>query len=256
MNNLQAIYKKILRWSTAAMTVALSAALCLTCLNLYQTGIAPENRTPDGVLIHPIFTRENVGQALCAIAPVFFLWIILLILSAGSVGEKSERPGLDHENALYLLYPRIEATPAMEAQQKKRRLLRIGAGVIVAACLADMALYVMNVENFTSWDLETVMGSMVGRLALPALLSVTAVCLCQLLLGRSYRAEWALAKQAPHRAEPLKTDLPRKMFPLRTARIVLAALALALTAAGIVNGGMFDVLVKAINICTECIGLG
>ena len=30
----------------------------------------------------------------------------------------------------------------------------------------------------------------------------------------------------------------------------------ALIAAGVRNGGMFDVLVKAINICTECIGLG
>ena len=26
--------------------------------------------------------------------------------------------------------------------------------------------------------------------------------------------------------------------------------------AGVLNGGMRDVLVKAVNICTECIGLG
>ena len=39
-------------------------------------------------------------------------------------------------------------------------------------------------------------------------------------------------------------------------RILLYAFAAALTVLGICNGGLRDVLVKAINICTECIGLG
>lgn len=39
-------------------------------------------------------------------------------------------------------------------------------------------------------------------------------------------------------------------------RAALYTAAVMLIAAGILNGGMRDVLVKAINICTECIGLG
>ena len=39
-------------------------------------------------------------------------------------------------------------------------------------------------------------------------------------------------------------------------RAALYTAAVILIAAGILNGGMRDVLVKAINICTECIGLG
>ena len=50
------------------------------------------------------------------------------------------------------------------------------------------------------------------------------------------------------------------MQPLRTGRnvirVIIAAAAVALIVLGVMNGGMFDVLVKAINICTECIGLG
>ena len=38
------------------------------------------------------------------------------------------------------------------------------------------------------------------------------------------------------------------------AALVIAAVALIV--AGILNGGMRDVLYKAKNICTECIGLG
>lgn len=39
-------------------------------------------------------------------------------------------------------------------------------------------------------------------------------------------------------------------------RIVVGLAAAALIILGVLNGGMRDVLVKAINICTECIGLG
>ena len=42
----------------------------------------------------------------------------------------------------------------------------------------------------------------------------------------------------------------------KAARCVCIALAVLLIGLGIVNGGLWDVLVKAVNICTECIGLG
>ena len=43
----------------------------------------------------------------------------------------------------------------------------------------------------------------------------------------------------------------------RTAvRAVLLILAAAMIIAGILNGSMKDVLVKAVNLCTECVGLG
>lgn len=45
-------------------------------------------------------------------------------------------------------------------------------------------------------------------------------------------------------------------FPMNIARTVLFVLALFFLIIGVMNGGMRDVLVKAINICTECIGLG
>ena len=45
----------------------------------------------------------------------------------------------------------------------------------------------------------------------------------------------------------------RKKVVLRTALIVIA---LSMIAAGIVNGGMDDVLAKGSAICTECVGIG
>ena len=42
----------------------------------------------------------------------------------------------------------------------------------------------------------------------------------------------------------------------RIVRISLLLTGLVLIVLGILNGGLRDVLIKAVNICTECIGLG
>ena len=62
-------------------------------------------------------------------------------------------------------------------------------------------------------------------------------------------------KAAAGRVKPYReAEMPKKRKnPLRAALIFLAAVLILL---GITNGGLWDVLVKAINICTECIGLG
>ena len=39
-------------------------------------------------------------------------------------------------------------------------------------------------------------------------------------------------------------------------RIIVLAAAAAMIIAGALNGSLRDVLIKAINLCTECIGLG
>lgn len=43
---------------------------------------------------------------------------------------------------------------------------------------------------------------------------------------------------------------------LRSVRTALLIIAVILVIAGVLNGSMEDTLIKAINICTECVGLG
>ncbi len=70
--------------------------------------------------------------------------------------------------------------------------------------------------------------------------------------------------QAPVKAKkPLvKAKKERKAHPkarktgVVLVRVALAAAGIALIVFGVFNGGMKDVLMKAINICTQCIGLG
>jgi len=43
---------------------------------------------------------------------------------------------------------------------------------------------------------------------------------------------------------------------VKALRLGILAVAAVFIVLGVVNGGARDVLVKAVNICTECIGLG
>lgn len=47
-----------------------------------------------------------------------------------------------------------------------------------------------------------------------------------------------------------------KAKKLRAVKIAVLAAAVVFVIAGILNGSMEDMLIKAINICTECVGLG
>ena len=48
----------------------------------------------------------------------------------------------------------------------------------------------------------------------------------------------------------------KERYHITSVRIIIATVAVIFIVLGISNGGMADVLSKAINICTECIGLG
>ena len=69
------------------------------------------------------------------------------------------------------------------------------------------------------------------------------------IVGRRFRP-------AQLRIPPRRPDVQRPVRRLGLLRAALYALALLLLILGVGNQGMRDVLVKAIQICTECIGLG
>lgn len=60
--------------------------------------------------------------------------------------------------------------------------------------------------------------------------------------------------KVPVRAEKQAATSPKWLLP--SIRAALAVAGVTLVIVGIVGGGMADVLEKAINICTQCIGLG
>lgn len=83
----------------------------------------------------------------------------------------------------------------------------------------------------------------------PVLIVYAVLCAAGLIL-----APFARERERPRAIKPaeVKTD-PRGVRLVRLGLLFLGVLFVGL---GIWNGGLWDVLVKAVNICTECIGLG
>lgn len=113
--------------------------------------------------------------------------------------------------------------------------VRTACGGVLAVSAAAALAWLLNPANFASWDLEAVMGELLRRTLPWLILALIALIACGSAPASQKRAAG------------------RSVLP---ARIAVGALAAVLIAAGAFNGGMRDVWIKAINICTECIGLG
>ncbi len=167
------------------------------------------------------------------------------------------------EARLRLCLMRAERTAAMRREERRRRIARGVCTGICAVCAVMAARYLGNPAHFASRELEPAIGRMLLNIAPWTVIGFACPILCEGFCGRSLRREIDLAAHSVARAsiENAQTDSgkPRekKARLVKTAaRVLVFALAVSLLALGAANGGMRDVLVKAVNICTECIGLG
>jgi hypothetical protein len=161
---------------------------------------------------------------------------------------------MEPDNRLRLIKKKIADLPeAARAEESLRRIVRLGTGAAVIFCAGMGLRFLLNRNNFVSWDLETVMGRMLAQTLPWAVLAFASVVAASFFCRRSMEREIYILRGIPCRIAPEAVSKPSYKHPVR---MVLYVVAVTLTVTGIYNGGMRDVLVKAINICTECIGLG
>lgn len=231
---------RILRCVLAAATIILLALTAWQCVDIYSAG--------EG------FTRENVAGRLRNLAAPWAIYAVLALVTA-IFGKTEDKPAsLTAANRLRLIRARAgELNAAALREEKLRRRVYGILGAVLAVCAGFSAAFLLDGANFVSWELETVMGSMtlhVGPWVAAALIAVIAA---MYVCDASMRREAAALKDSSGAVQ--KTERTEK-FPMNAVRIGIFAAAAVLIIVGVCNGGMRDVLIKAINICTECIGLG
>lgn len=261
----------------AAGAAVLAAVLIVQVITVYRTGTSAANLSADGVYLHPIFSRETAAAYLLPLAPWALVWFLAALAGIGIHAADKQRPLLASEpeeetqkrlEKRLAAYEEAAAVFQLIADEKKKQKLadRICATVCLV-CAACAGWYLCNPAHFTSWDLETVMGQMLAAV-LPWLvlafgaLSVRAIWVKKSLrrmieaekawMRRPLQESSGAAKAKMVSGAEAKDDGHR----LAAVRIVIVVLAVLFLILGVGNGGMRDVLVKAINICTECIGLG
>lgn len=228
--------------------------LCLmaACVGIYRRGDAP-------------FSRQAVAAAFAPIAPIVWLCLGLTALSClyriAVPAEKGRTAPPKSARATLARLRRSVSTencdPAIQARlarlTRQERLLRLTRGAVCTAACIVFGQYALNGRHFSGEDIN---GSMIH--AMLRLLPCLAVALgtglgTSLALERCAREQLALLRGLPRASA--EENRPSTAAPA-VLRLVLLALGAGLVISGAATGGIADVLAKAINICTECIGLG
>ena len=251
----------------SVFAVAMGIALICVAADIYYSGKGT------GV----IFTREIVSDKLKALSIPFI--ILIGLIACGSVFPLCEAKAKHKsEDALKLLRGKKpsggdgEQYDSAKKQYDKLAKIRYivwgcALAVTLAGAIASLC-YLLKTAHFKGTDVTGEIFDMV-RHVLPWV-AVTFVALIAAavtngaLAGKQLKALKTLIKygngEAENKAEFAAVQAIKKLaendVALWVVRGIIFAVAVTFIILGALNGGANDVMVKAVNICTECIGLG
>ncbi len=237
------------------------------------------------------FTREIVLERLNRIAPAFWIWVVMVavgfIILEGFAVSYKRAPLKDDCYALRRLKKRVpqkvgESGLASLKAVKRGELINLIVKLCAAAlCLAGVAYgiaYLATASNFPKTDVNGEMLNMAAHLAPCVFAALLILCGVTLYLSLSAKKQLPHVKQIIASAKADEKNgveavyvtgntavadlygrwkaLSNHKYFILGVRIAIAVFAVTFIILGIVNGNMRAILIKAINICTECIGLG
>lgn len=230
-----------------ALLVIAGICLMVQCVGIYHSGS---------------YTPEKVAAAFRPISIPVYACVLMIAVRFIAHFFEDEKPQ-KAQRQVAMLYRRAAARADVEncpdpeksqilALREARKIRRIIGWAVFAGCSVAFLIYALNPVHFT----EDITGSMrtaaiylAAALALPFGWAVYTVYKNRASLS----AELELLKKAPKL--PAAPAAAKKNY-LPALRIALIVAAVVLTVVGLNLGGTRDVLTKAINICTECVGLG
>ena len=242
------------------------------CCSIYKSGDSP-------------FSRESISAAFSGICIPVYITLSLTVINFGvHAAFPKDEEKLNGKRTPKILVEKLAAKvndnsfsgDISDSINKERRLRRIlGIVRIVLAVLSSVLplIYLLNPDNFPAESGRYNAEISHGILLYIAFLLPLAIyeVVYHIVVERSYLAEHELLKAvlkefgvSMPECEVVDTVIARiaRFFnenkkPITLGvRIALVGSAIVFIVAGVINGGMADVLNKAIKICTECIGLG
>ena len=266
--------RKIYLLIQSALCVLIAVLLSVSAVRIFVDGSAYQAAG------HPsewIYTREKVATALVPILPLFLISLAMTVygLIRDIRDEDADQPVQDAELARGLTCSRItEPSEEMKNERAMQRKILIGGWIGFALCMIPILLYVTDAGHFAQIDAEGLDRSIVSLFAYVGSFTaggLACLIISAVLQGRSMQRETEAASARIKEeqeagitkpAEAVKADAALYKTSPETARRrvlvrrVLLIAAVCFVILGIMNGSMKDVLVKAIRICTECVGLG
>lgn len=246
-------------YSVLFSIVIVVAGICFIAgaLSIYNSGDQPYSRE----VVAETFSKIAFPVYLC-LGMTVLSFILEILLPSNKEKDKMFKPYQAILNRLYENrdFSKCEDTVRTEilSLQKSRKLHCIIRLVVIIISSIAFLIYALNGDNFHQSEIN---GSMVQAMwiLLPCVvISFGYALFVNIHNDKSLAKEIELMKQAPtleKNSDIEITDMPSntKTNAFRIAFVVIGCFFLVY---GLVTGGTVDVLTKAINICTECIGLG
>ena len=243
LRRIQILYSILLSISLVVAGICLMAG----CLVIYSSGDTP-------------YSAQKVAETFSAVAvpvcifPVLALLGIVLPRSVSAKnGKRSVSPAIVMGKDLSACDSEtLSAVKKEMAGCKNRRVLLLGLSFLCGAVFLIYALlFAGGGEPDINGYMIRCMTVLLPCLAVPFGFGIYVSA----ANAKSFGRQWELVKKLPG----VKKDGRNDASAQKRRYILLACLtvvSLALIVAGRMAGGAADVLTKAINICTECIGLG
>ena len=232
----------------------------VSCVDIYRSGMRP-------------FTYESINSHFMAIIVPVILCIVGIIGGMAVSFFPLEKPKIkgiiDTGTTLKKMSRKIDLSKCDDETQskiKKERKLRLYTNIFcidaIVVSLIIALIYTLNKNNFPASDINAEMINAMLFVIPCAVVGLASIFATILICNASYVRELNLVKSSFKTAkkdeissqQPAVSSQHEKI--LFGARLSILAIATIFIVVGIFNGGMTDVLQKAINICTECIGLG
>ena len=229
--------------------------LIAACLQVYLSG-GEQTYTPEKVAaaFRPIAVPVYIGLGLIAGS---ILLQLVLWLPAGK-DDKRKQPAMQlHRLRLTRDIQQAdgEKQVAYRRLRNRRHVVRLLCAIIWLLCTGVFVFFALVNSVFYP---EPAQATQYIISLMPVFAPCATVALgfgvaAVYLLRGNTEKQIAIYKQCP----PLRqVKTAGKPTAACAARYVVLALSIALVVYGLVSGGWQDVLTKAVNICTECVGLG
>ncbi len=224
------------------------------CLSIYTLGDQPYSRQ----VVAETFTKIAVPVYLClALTIISFIWDFII----PSKSEK-EKKFIPYSHILNRLNTKKDLSNCDEAvlntiykERKNRKLHTIIRTIIICISGAVFLAYALNSNNYETDINASVIKAMlvlIPCMIVPFIYSVFTAYHNE----KSLKKEIELMKKAPSKENAEEIEVKNDKRVVHVVRYGLLFIGVGILLYGYLAGGTADVLTKAINICTECIGLG
>lgn len=262
--------KVIRQWleiALGALTVILGILFIVQCQILYHT-----NKEAMGG--HP-YTYDAIWKAFAPILAVVVVFGVLLIANGvlSIIFPETGRWRFQRSNqdTLSLLESRLpkdapegceSVYSSIKKEQKTRKIAYYISLGLCLVCIFMISCYMFNAKNFSHTESEALIEEAISCMehVLPFVIIGFACVFISFGIGEiSAKRELNYVKTALKSAKGGIKPEPKKGLDktgIWLIRGLVLVVAIAFIAGGIFNGGAQEMLHKAVNLCSECLGLG